>query len=145
MLIKVGKFIFPIDFVVIDIEEDKQVPMLLERPFLVTGSALIDVKKGDILRVEDEVVQFNLNHNSKQPEFDTIDCKIVETKVPISFELINNYKIQSSMKEKDMNFQYLDVLYVEFMISKFESKETVLSIDENGIEKNSNEQKVEES
>ena len=33
-LIKVGKFIFPLDFVVIDIEEDKQVPLLLGRPFL---------------------------------------------------------------------------------------------------------------
>ena len=34
VLIKVGKFIFPIDFVVIDIEEDKQVPLLLGRIFL---------------------------------------------------------------------------------------------------------------
>ena len=34
MLIKVEKFIFPVDFVVIDIEEDKQVPLLLGRPFL---------------------------------------------------------------------------------------------------------------
>ena len=45
VLIKVGKFIFPMDFVVIDIEEDKQVPLLLGRPFLATGAALIDVKK----------------------------------------------------------------------------------------------------
>ena len=30
VLIKVGKFIFPVDFVVIDIEEDKQVPLLLD-------------------------------------------------------------------------------------------------------------------
>ena len=29
VLIKVGKFIFPMDFVVIDMEEDKQVPLLL--------------------------------------------------------------------------------------------------------------------
>ena len=33
-LIKVGNFIFPVDFVVIDIEEDKQVPLLLGRLFL---------------------------------------------------------------------------------------------------------------
>ena len=45
VLIKVGKFIFPVDFVVIDIEEDKQIPLLLERPFLAIGSTLIDVKK----------------------------------------------------------------------------------------------------
>ena len=36
VLIKVGKFIFHMDFVVIDIEEDKQVPLLLGRPFLAT-------------------------------------------------------------------------------------------------------------
>ena len=45
VLIKVGKFIFPVDFVVMDMEEDAQVPLLLGRPFLATGAALIDVKK----------------------------------------------------------------------------------------------------
>ena len=45
VLIKVGNFIFPMDFVVIDIEEDKQVPLLLGRPFLTTGATLINVRK----------------------------------------------------------------------------------------------------
>ena len=45
VLIKVGKFIFPMNFGVIDIEEDKQVPLLLGRPFLAIGAALMDVKK----------------------------------------------------------------------------------------------------
>ena len=45
VLIKVGKFIFPVDFIVIDIEKDKQVPLLLGRPFLASGATLIDVKK----------------------------------------------------------------------------------------------------
>ena len=44
VLIKVGKFIFLVDFVVIDIEEDIKVPPLLGRPFLATRAALIDVK-----------------------------------------------------------------------------------------------------
>ena len=66
VLFKVGKFIFPVDFVVIDIKEDKQVPLLLGRPFSATGAALIDVKKEELtLRVGDEVVHFNLNHNLK--------------------------------------------------------------------------------
>ena len=45
VLIKVGKFIFLVDFIVIDIEEDKQVPQLLGRLFLETGAILIDMKK----------------------------------------------------------------------------------------------------
>ena len=62
VLIKVGKFIFPVDFVVIDIEEDKQVPLLLGRPFMATRAALIDIKKGELtLRVGDEAVHFNMN------------------------------------------------------------------------------------
>ena len=62
MLVKVGKFIFSVDFVVIKREEDTQVPLLLGRPFLATGAALIDVQKGEsTLRVGDEAVQFNLN------------------------------------------------------------------------------------
>ena len=46
VLIKVGKFIFPVDFVIMDMEEDTQVPLLLGRPFLATGATLIDLKKG---------------------------------------------------------------------------------------------------
>ena len=45
VLIKVVKFILPVDFVVTNIEEDKQVPLLLGRPFLATKATLIDVKK----------------------------------------------------------------------------------------------------
>ena len=46
VLIKAGKFIFPVDFVVMDMEEDKQIPLLPGRPFLAIRAALIDVKKG---------------------------------------------------------------------------------------------------
>ena len=62
VLVKVGKFIFPMDFVVIDMEEDKQVPLLLDMPFLATSATLIDVKQKELtLRVGIEEVQFNLN------------------------------------------------------------------------------------
>ena len=85
VLIKVGKFVFPVDFVVINMEEDKQVPLLLGRPFLATGAALIDVKKRELtLRVGDEAVHFNLNHSLKQLELSSADCEIVETKIPVS-------------------------------------------------------------
>ena len=82
-------------------------------------------------------MHFNLNKSLKQPEFDNIDCNIVETKVPISSELINDCKIQSSMNEIETNFQYLMYLDVEFMNSNFELKEVVLSIDESNVEKSS--------
>ena len=43
VLVKAGKFIFPVDFVIMQMEEDTQVPLLLGKPFLATGAALIDV------------------------------------------------------------------------------------------------------
>ena len=49
VLIKVGKFIFLGDFVIMDVEEDTQVLLLFGRPFLATGAALIDVKKEYLL------------------------------------------------------------------------------------------------
>ena len=52
-------------------------------------------------------MHFNLNQSLKQPEFDNVDCKIVETKVPISCKLKNDCKIQSSMNENEMKFQYI--------------------------------------
>ena len=52
-----------------DMEEDTQVPLLLGRPFLAIGVALIDVKKGELtLRVGEEAVHFNLNKSLKQSE-----------------------------------------------------------------------------
>ncbi|GJY59001.1 reverse transcriptase domain-containing protein [Tanacetum coccineum] len=43
VFVKVGKFHFPTDFVVVDFEEDPRVPLILGRSFLRTGRALIDV------------------------------------------------------------------------------------------------------
>ena len=79
-------------------------------------------------------MQFNLNQSLKQLEFDNVDCKILETKIPIRSELINDCKLQSSMNENEMNFQYLEYLDVEFLNSYFELKEAVLSIDESSAE-----------
>ena len=67
---------------------------MLGRPFLATGASLIDVKNGElILRIGDEVVNFNLNQSLKHPEFDNADCKIVEIKIPNSSELKNDCKV----------------------------------------------------
>ncbi|XP_073057423.1 uncharacterized protein [Primulina eburnea] len=46
VLVKVDKFIFLVDFVLLDMEEDHEIPLFLCRPFLATGKALIDVHKG---------------------------------------------------------------------------------------------------
>ena len=68
MLVKVDKFIFLIDFIVLIMEEDTEVPIILGRPFLTTGWALIDVQKGELrLRVQEEEVTFNVFNAMKYP------------------------------------------------------------------------------
>ncbi|GKD60356.1 reverse transcriptase domain-containing protein [Tanacetum coccineum] len=55
LYVKVGKFHFPTDFVVVDFEADPRVPLILGRSFLRTSRALIDVYEGElILRDGDE-------------------------------------------------------------------------------------------
>nr|GEZ17393.1 reverse transcriptase domain-containing protein [Tanacetum cinerariifolium] len=64
--VKVGSFHFPADFVVVDFDADPRVPLILERSFLKTGRALIDVFKGDLtLRVGKEAITFNLDQTSR--------------------------------------------------------------------------------
>nr|GEW12460.1 reverse transcriptase domain-containing protein [Tanacetum cinerariifolium] len=66
VFVKVGKFHFPTNFVVVDFEVDPRVPLILERSFLRTGRALIDVYGEEItLRFNDEAVIFNLNQTTR--------------------------------------------------------------------------------
>nr|GFA13824.1 reverse transcriptase domain-containing protein [Tanacetum cinerariifolium] len=59
---KVGFFHFPTDFVVVDFEPDPRVPLILERCFLKTSRALIDVHNGELtLRIGNEAITYNLD------------------------------------------------------------------------------------
>ena len=61
VLIKVCKFIVPIDFVVLDMEEDEKVPLIFRRPFLARSQALIDVESRELtFKVRDDKVQLSI-------------------------------------------------------------------------------------
>ncbi|GJR35503.1 reverse transcriptase domain-containing protein [Tanacetum coccineum] len=60
MLIEVGKFTFPADFVILKMEEDSKVPLILGRPFLHTAEAVIrvcweDVKYSEVVKCREVV------------------------------------------------------------------------------------------
>ncbi|GJZ88490.1 reverse transcriptase domain-containing protein [Tanacetum coccineum] len=64
--VKVGKFQFLADFVVVDFDSDPRVPLILRISFLKTGCAFIDVYEGELtLRVGKEAVTFNLDQTSR--------------------------------------------------------------------------------
>ncbi|GJT65515.1 hypothetical protein Tco_1016995 [Tanacetum coccineum] len=59
VLVRIGKFTFPVDFIILDMPEDIKVPLILGRPFLSTARAKIDVYKRKItLRVGEEKIIF---------------------------------------------------------------------------------------
>nr|GEV54752.1 reverse transcriptase domain-containing protein [Tanacetum cinerariifolium] len=66
VFVKVGTFHFSADFVVVDFDADPRVPLILERSFLKTRRALIDVFEGELtLRAGKEAITFNLDQTSR--------------------------------------------------------------------------------
>ncbi|GJZ41580.1 reverse transcriptase domain-containing protein [Tanacetum coccineum] len=66
MLVEVGKFTFPADFVILEMEEDSKVPLILGRPFLHTADAVIRVKQKQLnLGVGTERMIFNIDSAMK--------------------------------------------------------------------------------
>nr|GEV43541.1 reverse transcriptase domain-containing protein [Tanacetum cinerariifolium] len=85
VFVKVGKFHFPTDFVVVDFEADPRVSLILGRSFLRTGRALIDVYGEEItLQVNDEAgndfileeIEAYLKDDSISSEIDHADCDL---------------------------------------------------------------------
>ena len=67
VLVKVESFIFPADFVILDCEVDFEVHIILGRPFLATGRALVDMEKGQMtFRLNNEEATFNICRTMRQ-------------------------------------------------------------------------------
>ncbi|XP_050125700.1 uncharacterized protein LOC126602938 [Malus sylvestris] len=78
LIIKVDNLYLPAYFVVLDMDEDMQTPIILGRPFLATARTLIDVEAGTLtLRVQEQSVVFNLFEATKRPS-DMQDCMRVD-------------------------------------------------------------------
>ncbi|XP_019259727.1 PREDICTED: uncharacterized protein LOC109237803 [Nicotiana attenuata] len=68
ILSRVDKSVFPVDFIVVDMEVHKDVPLILGRPFLCTGRAILDIYEGMLmLRVGNEKVVFQMKRMMKYP------------------------------------------------------------------------------
>ena len=61
VLVKVHHFTFPVDFVIMDIEEDTKIPLILGRPFMLTANCVVDMGNGNLeMSVDNQKVTFNL-------------------------------------------------------------------------------------
>nr|GEX01223.1 hypothetical protein [Tanacetum cinerariifolium] len=88
VLVGIGKFIFPIDFIILDMPEDVKVPLILGRPFLSTAHAKIDVFKRKItLRVGEEKIIF-------------ISIKLVSSLIKIVYMLSLRERIELDLEAR---------------------------------------------
>ncbi|GKA84243.1 reverse transcriptase domain-containing protein [Tanacetum coccineum] len=93
MLVEVGKFTFPVDFVILEMEEDSKVPLILGRPFLHIVNAIIRVKQKQLnLGVEN----YESESKSEEPPFKKITFN-------------TDYKIKTSIEEppSDLELKHL--------------------------------------
>ncbi|XP_061342933.1 uncharacterized protein LOC133289083 [Gastrolobium bilobum] len=93
ILVKVYRFIFPADFILLDFEAAKDVHIILDRPFLVKEDVIIDVKTGDLsMRVHEENMAFKILNATNSIDEDLDSCS------PISMfhHLVANHVLLNS-------------------------------------------------
>nr|GEV51261.1 reverse transcriptase domain-containing protein [Tanacetum cinerariifolium] len=127
MLVEVDKFTFPVDFIILKMEEDSKVPLILGRPFLHTAGAVIRVKQKQLnlgvdfnaLLDEGSSILYSIKGNPLEEklfaefnEFMTMNIKENSEsdtdKEEIPFEKITfdtEYKIQKSIDEPPMDLK----------------------------------------
>jgi hypothetical protein len=92
VLVQVDKFIFPVDFIVLDtqlVEECNSIPVILEHPFLATSNALINYRNGLMkLFFENMTLEMNVFNICKQPgdDNDLQEVDFIEKLVYDQFE-----------------------------------------------------------
>nr|GEZ03850.1 DNA-directed DNA polymerase [Tanacetum cinerariifolium] len=82
VFVKVGKFYFPVDFVVLDFIADPRVLLILGRPFLSIAHTLIDVYEGEIILRHDEQ---SLTLKCEADAFIAIDDKPISPKINATY------------------------------------------------------------
>ncbi|CAM8924232.1 unnamed protein product [Rhodiola kirilowii] len=95
--IKVGKFFIPVDFYVLDMDSEQEMPVILGRPFLNTVEAVIKCGEGSIeLKIGNEKLKFFLKNAMKAPT-SSFECNMLD----ISCETFGLTSFESEVMELD--------------------------------------------
>ena len=102
VLVKVDKFIFPANFIDLDMKENREIPIILGRLFLATGRDLIDVKKGELrLRVRDEEVRLSVLRAIRHPAESDSCYRIENIEAIVSNHEDTNDPLETSLIQDD--------------------------------------------
>ncbi|XP_057747073.1 uncharacterized protein LOC130966302 [Arachis stenosperma] len=98
LLVKVGEFIFPANFVVLDMEEEANTSIILGRSFLATAGAIIDVQKGKlVLRLHEEKMVFTIFKAVSYPKESMGECMMVDTIEQIVHGVLEEEQCEETM------------------------------------------------
>ncbi|XP_049399730.1 uncharacterized protein LOC125863764 [Solanum stenotomum] len=112
-LVKIDRFIFLTDFVILDCEIDAEIPIILGRPFLATGRALLDIDSRKLkFHVNDNEVTFNICKCMKQSS----NIHVVSTKDVIDEAVAT----VSHLMRKNEPLESVLANYDEFEVQVFE-------------------------
>ncbi|GJR66256.1 retrovirus-related pol polyprotein from transposon TNT 1-94 [Tanacetum coccineum] len=117
ILIKIDKFIFLVDFVILDIREDSKIPIILGSPFLATARPMIDVfNKKITLRVGNEEVIFDVDQSTKRPPPEDDECYGID-----SLDTTINSKTQELLEDDHLDSFLVNNLEGNIDLSELEN------------------------
>nr|GEY89370.1 reverse transcriptase domain-containing protein [Tanacetum cinerariifolium] len=126
VFVKVGKFYFPADFVILDFVVDPRVPLILGRPFLSTAHALIDVyEEADaFIAIDDEPISSNIDATYYNPEGDIL---ILEALLNNDPEPLSNQKDFFSTLYKDLK-RCMMAIFHDMIKKRWRCEDTKLAL-----------------
>ena len=108
VLVNVDIFIFLVDFIVLDFKTDKEVSIILRRPFLATGKTLIDVQKRELtMTANEQQVTFNVLDAMKSPN-EIEDCNFINI-----VDFVVRERLHSCCSKKEINVVTFEELHDE--------------------------------
>nr|GEY78726.1 hypothetical protein [Tanacetum cinerariifolium] len=122
VFVKVGKFYFPADFVVLDFIADPRVPLILGRPFLSTANAIINVHEREIiLRLEKQSLTIQCDDIPSIKKFEQINkIDFIDAGESDSEEIenfLNDDSIPIGFEDSPFNMEE-DILFLESFLSE---------------------------
>ncbi|XP_070038290.1 uncharacterized protein [Nicotiana tomentosiformis] len=108
VLVQAGKFVFPADFVILNYQVDEEIPIILGRPLLATGRALIDCETGELkMRLNNEEIIFNVPQSMRRPS-EFANCSLVEVVDVILQEEDETLNVKDPLEACLINLEEMD-------------------------------------
>ncbi|XP_050877007.1 uncharacterized protein LOC127080748 [Lathyrus oleraceus] len=113
VLVKIDKLVLPVDFVILEMPGDEEIPLILGRPFLETGRYMIDIKEGTMtLKVYNEELKIDVRNTMKYNDgvwtsntiemLDIVVAQSIQNQIPkLPLERVLNLSAQEIEENED--------------------------------------------